>query len=497
MQLDNFHVSSNSTVSTNFDNQLSSETMKITADMIASATPALPLVFKGREKLVEQGVNILSQQALRFLAILGAGGMGKTSLALHIMDSPLLKDKFAGRCHFIPCQLFQDTESLVQGLLHVMELTMRENQSKQEVLFNHLQASHGDLLIVFDNFETPWNYGESRIGVKNLLEKIAQIGGPGDIQWERLGDQSGIPILSPIPAREVFKAFTGNKLQGSDETESQIDSLLYQLEYIPFAIKLAAQRVKRVPLEEVIIISFLPDGIPFWIKHLPQMFPGEDLSLNVSTLLNSSLIYECHEGLKMLAPVKKCIQLKYPIGQADVDQLEMFYELFLTRNGEQHSRKKNSNDNETSPSDRNTNRDTYNTADNPHSNSAGTENHIGPSRNFGSINGDYTEQDNRKIDHNIENCEAYHETVNNGDWKTVVATGGVATTAFCAGSHTTARIDESSHLHSQLQLPIKNAIAIIYPQFSFDQMPSLVVNYILLPVVLMKVFSLVLQAIAG
>ena len=128
--------------------------------MIASATPAVPIVFKGRGELVDQGVNILCQKALRFLAILGAGGMGKTSLALHIMDSDLVQSKFGERCYFIPCELFEDAESLVQGLVHVMELTVQENQSKQKVLFDHLKAAQGDLLIVFDNFETPWNHGD-------------------------------------------------------------------------------------------------------------------------------------------------------------------------------------------------------------------------------------------------------------------------------------------------------------------------------------------------
>ncbi|THU85315.1 hypothetical protein K435DRAFT_970767 [Dendrothele bispora CBS 962.96] len=368
------------------DSGLSSDTKKITADMIASATPAVPIVFKGREELVEQGVNTLCQQGLKFLAILGAGGMGKTSLALHIMNSDLVQNKFGERCYFIPCELFEDAESLVQGLIHVMELTMQENQSKQKVLFSHLHSVPGDLLIVFDNFETPWNHGNSRIGVKNLLEKIAKCrkvslivtmrgpNGPGDILWERLGDQSGIPTLSPVPAKEAFKAFVGNKLQSSDDSESQVDSLLYQLEYVPLAIRLSAQHVKRVPLKTLIrmwekdktsilaeqrepgrltsvsfsidlsiqifriegrtlellsAISFLPDGIPFWVEHLDRMFPGEGLSVNVSTLLESSLIYDWNKGLKMLAPVQEHVHSQYPIGQVDVDQLEMFYAQFL------------------------------------------------------------------------------------------------------------------------------------------------------------------------
>ncbi|THU78857.1 TPR-like protein [Dendrothele bispora CBS 962.96] len=355
--------------------------------MIASAIPAVPLVFKGREELVEQGVNILCQQGPRFLAILGAGGMGKTSLALHIMNSDLVQGKLGERCYFIPCELFEDAESLVQGLIHVMELTMQENQSKQKVLFDHLQSAQGDLLIVFDNFETPWNFSNSRMGVKNLLEKIGRYrkvslivtmrgpDEPGDIPWEKLGDQFGIPTLAPVPAKEAFKSFAGNKLQNSGDSESQIDSLLHQLEYVPLAIRLSAQHVKRVPLQALIkmwekdkisilteptkpgrltsvsfsielsikifkiegrtlqllsAISFLPDGIPFWVEYLDQMFLGEGSSFNVSILLDSSLIYGQNEGLKMLAPVREHIHSKYLIGQEDIDQLERFYTQFVT-----------------------------------------------------------------------------------------------------------------------------------------------------------------------
>ncbi|THU85571.1 hypothetical protein K435DRAFT_685260 [Dendrothele bispora CBS 962.96] len=327
--------------------------------MIASAIPAVPFVFKGREELVKQGVNILCQQGPRFLAIMGAGGMGKTSLALYIMNSALVQDNFAGGSYFIPCELFEDAESLVQGLVHVMELTVQENQSKQRVLFDHLQTAQDDLLIVLDNFETPWNHDDS-ISVKNLLEKIAQYvkvslvvtmrgpDGPGDIPWEKLGDKYGIPILLPVPAKEAFKAFAGSNLERSNDSESQIDSLLYQLDYVPLAIKLSAQHVKRIPLEALIsmwekdktsiltegrvpgrltsvsfsidislqifkiegqllnllsAISFLPDGIPFWVEYIHQMFPGEGSNFNVSTLLDSSLVYVQNAGLKMLAPV--------------------------------------------------------------------------------------------------------------------------------------------------------------------------------------------------
>ncbi|THU95101.1 hypothetical protein K435DRAFT_612359, partial [Dendrothele bispora CBS 962.96] len=254
--------------------------------------PALPLVFKGRGELVEQGVDILSQQTPKFLAILGAGGMGKTSLALHIINSSLLKDKFARRCYFIPCELFEDAEALVLGLIHVMELNMQKNQSKQKVLFDHLQTAHGDLLILFDNFETPWNHSGSRIGVKNLLEKIAQhnrvslvvtmrgSGGPSDIPWEKLGSKSGIPTLLPDAAKEAFKAFAGDILQNTEKYESDIDSLMNQLEYVPLAIRLSAQHVKRVSMKVL---------MRMWNTHKTSMLNEDGRELDRLTSVSFSI----------------------------------------------------------------------------------------------------------------------------------------------------------------------------------------------------------------
>ncbi|THU86796.1 hypothetical protein K435DRAFT_921994 [Dendrothele bispora CBS 962.96] len=116
----------------------------------------------------------------------------------------------------------------------------------------------------------------------------------------------------------------------------------------------------------------------------------------------------------------------------------------------------------------------------------------GPSQNVDNINGGYTEQDNKGIGHNAENVENYYEdsTVNNG----VINNsnnqgGGVATTAFYAG-HTTAAVQGPA-------IPTNYAIAIIYPQYSFNQAPSLVMSFVVLPVVLMNLLSLVRQRLVA
>ncbi|THU86789.1 hypothetical protein K435DRAFT_842768 [Dendrothele bispora CBS 962.96] len=110
-----------------------------------------------------------------------------------------------------------------------------------------------------------------------------------------------------------------------------------------------------------------------------------------------------------------------------------------------------------------------NIADNSRSNSASGE----TSRSYHNTNS-YTEKDDRNINgRNIENYGTYNE--NRGDWKTVVATGGLTNSAFLA-----AQLRGSYIQQSQIQFPT-NAITIIYPQCSFDQLPSLALSVIVLP----------------
>ncbi|THU89111.1 TPR-like protein [Dendrothele bispora CBS 962.96] len=416
------NVAGNGNIIQNYHSQSSSVVKEITADMITSATPALPLVFKGRDDLVDQGVDILCRQSLRFLAILGAGGMGKTSLALHIIDNPAVKQKFGQRCHFLPCDIFENAEALTQGLVSIMRIMLQENQGKQESLFNHLKATQHDLLIIFDNFETSWNNYSSRTDIRNLLEKIAGCErvsiivtmrgphGPGDIPWKALGDDSGIPQLSPAAANEAIKAFAGPKVESSETSDSIIGQLMYELDYVPLAIKLSAYHARKISLDALTemwknhktgmlqdattqdsrstsvefsinlsiqlldknksnnhllsILSFLPNGVPSWESNLNKMIskspvgsvisqakstirnllPGQkhllstksndpsssrNLSLEISMLLDTSLIYIQNEGLRMLAPIREFIQSQSPTSQEIIDQLERFYSQFL------------------------------------------------------------------------------------------------------------------------------------------------------------------------
>jgi len=56
--------------------------------------PLKPAIFFGRDELVKKTSKLLSLETAFHICLLGPGGMGKTSIALAIVESPLVQAKF-------------------------------------------------------------------------------------------------------------------------------------------------------------------------------------------------------------------------------------------------------------------------------------------------------------------------------------------------------------------------------------------------------------------
>jgi hypothetical protein len=221
-------------------------------------------VFTGRDDLVRKGVEFLCTNKPAFLAILGPGGIGKTSLALHISRAKDVQGRFKDRCYFLPCDILPDATALVEGMLQVLRLQLQEGWGQFDILYRYLKASTDDLLFILDNLETPWNHEGARTSVGNLIGKLADIpnlslivtmrglNGPGDIPWFKLGSDSGVPTLSVDAAREAFLAIAGKEYISDKDYKSLDELLSKELECVPLAIRLTAQHAKKIPLESLI-----------------------------------------------------------------------------------------------------------------------------------------------------------------------------------------------------------------------------------------------------
>ncbi|KAE9401987.1 TPR-like protein, partial [Gymnopus androsaceus JB14] len=352
----------------------------ITYESIKLATPMAPGVFTGRDELVTDGVDKLCQGDHAHLAIMGAGGMGKTSLALHIMEHAKVREKFQEHAYFVPCEMMPDAPSLIQGLLQVMELSTPEGKNGYGILEAYLQSSQEPILLVLDNFETPWYSSTDQNAVQNLIEKICGqrkistivtmrgAEGPGNIEWNKLGGKSGLPPLTLEAAREAFLSISKNA-HGSEE----LDALLKELDCMPLAVLLMAQLSRRLALDILIknwknnktdmlrngnqdsrltnmntsidlslkmleshnaasmnilpLLAYLPNGVPFWSLNLSQICVdnGNDLEMTVISMIDSGLIFEEAKSLRMLSPIREYVQIKHPVTQHHLNQISNFY----------------------------------------------------------------------------------------------------------------------------------------------------------------------------
>ncbi|KAF5356577.1 hypothetical protein D9758_008243 [Tetrapyrgos nigripes] len=354
------------------------KSQKITFDAIHFATPPIPKIFTGRDELVNEGANILCRNGQNHLAILGPGGIGKTSLALKISIQHEVQQRFH-KCHFLPCDILEDHNGLIQGLMKVLGLQMQEGKGQHDILYSYLQVNQNPLLVILDNFETPWYYKDARIQAKHFIEKIAGFNcvtfivtmrgmeGPGDIAWKILGE-SQIPTLSREAAREAFYQIS-RKIKTEDNSE-KINHLTEQLDCVPLAIKLIAQLAKKIGIEglskmwkesktKVLLepgtqpgkltsveysielsvkllddstkgllraLSHLPNGVPHWKQILNNMLPDvPELELKVFQLLDCSLVLDKSDALMMLAPVREYICARYSISDFFCNQIEVFY----------------------------------------------------------------------------------------------------------------------------------------------------------------------------
>lgn len=132
--------------------------------------PSRPNIFHGRETEFQQVVDALQHDDAR-IAILGPGGIGKTSLAAAVLHHTDVTNKYPDR-YFVPCHSTLSCADLLSAIAAQVGLQPGPNLSKK--IFRHFNYSPPSLLVL-DNFETPWESTTSRGEVEEFLSLIAGV----------------------------------------------------------------------------------------------------------------------------------------------------------------------------------------------------------------------------------------------------------------------------------------------------------------------------------
>jgi predicted ATPase len=105
------------------------------------------------------------------VAIMGAGGMGKTSTALHILHHGDLVGRYETQRYFVGCDAVTSADTLATLILQTLRVPSAREENILTVLHQVLLVAPPTLLLL-DNFESVWHSNHSRAGVCDLLSKI-------------------------------------------------------------------------------------------------------------------------------------------------------------------------------------------------------------------------------------------------------------------------------------------------------------------------------------
>ncbi|KAF9001119.1 hypothetical protein BDQ17DRAFT_638085 [Cyathus striatus] len=212
---------------------------------LLSLLPQEPQIFYGRDSELKQVVTALQGPDDARVPILGQGGIGKTSLALAALHHPDIVDKYTQR-YFIACDSSGSVEELHSAMAMSLGIQNVRKLERAIVEFFEGKTHANNVLLVLDNFETPWE-GQSRLkteeflsvlcGVKRLSIIITMRGTerPSGPRWTR-------PFLPPLQPLS-FEAAKSIFVEISDEPEDSpnIAEIIQLTDSLPLAVKLLAQ----------------------------------------------------------------------------------------------------------------------------------------------------------------------------------------------------------------------------------------------------------------
>ncbi|KAJ7030212.1 P-loop containing nucleoside triphosphate hydrolase protein, partial [Mycena alexandri] len=340
-----------------------------------SMLPAEPKIFHGRDSELADILKLFRQGTPR-ISILGAGGMGKTSLARIVVHHQEIIAKYHGNRFFVTCDTASSKPELA-GLIGA-HIGLKPGEDLTRAVLQYFSSSPPSLLIL-DNLETVWEATKFREEIEEFLSLLTDVNHlalvitmrgaerPSKVQWTR-------PFLLPLPplaqdaARKMFTDIADDKhsLDEVDQVLGLTDNMplsisllanLVDLEGCPYvlsrwetektslisegydrrsnlelsiSLSLSSPRTASMPQcqDLLALLSMLPDGLSD-VELKQTRFPIKDILGCKAVLLRTTLAYtDDHKRLKVLVPIREYMgRLFPPTDQMIQPLLKHFHEL--------------------------------------------------------------------------------------------------------------------------------------------------------------------------
>ena len=218
--------------------------------------------FVGREDQLEEIAQLITEY--RLLTLTGAGGLGKTRLALQAAGSMI--DVFSDGVWLIELAPVADPVFLPQAVVAGLGVSVRGSSSVLETLESFL--AQRELLLILDNCEHVLDeaveltevvlqsapgvhiVATSREGLAVAGERLwrvpsLRVGGDGENDWEQARESEAVRLFAERAAQ------VQSEFELTAETVSDVVTICRRLDGMPLAIELAAARTRVLPVDEI------------------------------------------------------------------------------------------------------------------------------------------------------------------------------------------------------------------------------------------------------
>jgi predicted ATPase/DNA-binding CsgD family transcriptional regulator len=248
--------------------------------MSVNNLPSQPTSFIGREKELAEVAALLADPNCRLLTLVGAGGMGKTRLAIQAAADQ--HPHFADGIYFVPLAPVSSPHLLPAAIAEALQISFFRSEDPRIQIVRYLSQKH--LLLVMDNFEHLLDGArllaellQAAPNLKILVTSRERL----NLQEEWLLSLDGLsyPTASFADALENYSAiqlFIQRARQvkthfSLDENAVAVLSICRHVEGMPLGLELAASWLHRMSCQQIVAqMTHNPDFLTTSLRNVPE-----------------------------------------------------------------------------------------------------------------------------------------------------------------------------------------------------------------------------------